>query len=906
MLGVEDEEEDLDDTHLCIKCNRTIIGLENYVKHRKDKTCNPNKATLTLNHVQNETPYTDRMGADTFSFNYPEDTPKAHETSADVKLPSENLEYHYDLGADFFFSSLELQSSAKRNPVKNSHDSRVLTRKTTATIISNHPEVHDDDWIPHQQDHESEKLMKAVCEIGDLKKDDPIFHKDEFPQESPESSSEEEDIDEFAPPRHHTGGKWKPSDPNNPERSPWGTRTLWDEPDDPEEPEDDFFSPPSNHTKGKWIPGSKITKLDYKSPIASSSKTPIWCHTCNKQLASQQIYERHLQTNLHKRKALPEIELAQSYAPQQSRMSHYAQQMFEQGVVSQEDILSPVKSSRMQNKTVKRLRRKVYSRCDVCRMKMRHHLMGKHLISHYHYRRMNLQPVKSLDAVLKNIHRIVLQSPFQCQPCRFYANSEDAFMAHWNSKSHQETVLDMNRLYCSFCKFECTDNAAMTLHLMGVDHQEVIWAINRSVPIIIREKVVIRCESCNTEFRYNIELRRHAVFCQPLTTQSSASDVYQSKFTCEFCSMVFKTRKALQRHERSRHDKIYYYCTICMENFESSQLARAHRQTLKHKLLSARAKGANLKKTCSVCSEILPDILQLKKHLAEKHPHKKYPCIHCGESFILWQELSSHRRNKTCGEVSRGKSWKNSDENMFENFGEDLINPPSYVNESEETYFSVHTEEDIEDETTQSQPILPRHSYEIIYKCDVCGSYFNNSTELRSHFDANHALAEGKQLKTTYKCKFCDQVFKKRFILEQHLHVHRDKMPCKRFVCPQEGCCFTGRSLGEVNTHIETHNTENRYQCLVENCTYQGKTLKHLKRHNTLKHGTRKEFKCPDCAYSTTSSSHLKRHQRIHTNDRPYKCPHCNYSARTSDSLAKHIKTKAHRSMKSNLDAENK
>lgn len=74
--------EDDDDTHFCIKCNLTVHGLDNYVHHRRSG-CRP-----------------------------PDDKNEAvHEST----VPA-TVSYPEILNADAFFSSLELQSSAKSNP----------------------------------------------------------------------------------------------------------------------------------------------------------------------------------------------------------------------------------------------------------------------------------------------------------------------------------------------------------------------------------------------------------------------------------------------------------------------------------------------------------------------------------------------------------------------------------------------------------------------------------------------------------------------------------------------------------------------------------------------------------------------------------------------------------------------
>ena len=81
--------EDDDDTHFCIKCNSTIQGLGNYVRHRQSRC----RIKPEVVHEPPSTPTT---------VSYPE-----------------------ILNADAFFSSLELQSSSKSNPLRTTSEDRL-------------------------------------------------------------------------------------------------------------------------------------------------------------------------------------------------------------------------------------------------------------------------------------------------------------------------------------------------------------------------------------------------------------------------------------------------------------------------------------------------------------------------------------------------------------------------------------------------------------------------------------------------------------------------------------------------------------------------------------------------------------------------------------------------------------
>uniref|UniRef100_A0A182VU33 C2H2-type domain-containing protein n=1 Tax=Anopheles minimus TaxID=112268 RepID=A0A182VU33_9DIPT len=744
MLNEEDTE--LDDTHLCIKCGSTVEGIENYIKHRKVNCTQPVKSsggtdgepgtgaignadqpTVAL-RVETATA-TEPAPYGTFDFTETIKEPEHHKKVPSYDYHNYELEphhhhhhhtdpehhrtdgskapdyknevnYEYELGADLFFSSLELQSSSKQKTAANTlpnasqhsgagvigggcspatkialSQSRPKTRKFTTSLVT---QLEPDQQQQQQQQHhplpddwlatpnESDKLMKAVSDISGHKKVElyPIFH-----QESPDPSDDDsEDEDDYnAPPRTHTGGKWKPENRPSPNvlRSTshwrhWPPESPLDKSIEQDEEDDSFksFSPPPGHTKGKWVPGSKIARLEYKpthEPVKSYEDN-YWCSICNRRLASRFVYERHLKSNLHLKRAQEEFELERAIKPplyanelsKQLTDAPYtggsAERPAEQVTTTGQLTKLPVK--------VKRKRKCYYTKCVVCQTRLPTHLLGKHLISRYHYRRMLNHPEQCFDVVLKNMHRIVLQSPFQCQPCRFYANNEVYFMEHWRSPEHEERVASSGKFWCSFCKFECEGNFQMTEHLLGANHREVIAVINRSVPIIIRKITRIRCNSCEQEFRYNAELRHHQRHCTAVSDEAmeEVRAKVQNTFTCELCSVTFPNRIRLLQHGQKLHRLANYYCSICECSFETAHESMQHRRTSRHKIMSARKnrKSNLVPKTCPVCKEKLPDVLELKQHIADNHPDVKYSCPQCGECFVLAQELGRHVRDKNC------------------------------------------------------------------------------------------------------------------------------------------------------------------------------------------------------------------------------------------------------------------
>lgn len=695
MLSEDLEDED---THMCIKCQSTILGLENYVVHRKSGCLGKRSDRDIIQHADHtyqtfDFPESSKDAEKSFHFNYdigPDDD--QHDVvggnSRDViamahgaddgdkvvgaddnpnKSLSKSYEYNYGLDADDFFSLLNLQSSSKTKQTQTPTgvEGTGGGKLDIDDKLDDGRKDHDIDWINAPSTSGTDKLMKAVHAISGTRNPQTpttCIYNYEYSHDSPDPPSEDDDDvgdvgdddDYAAPPRGHTGGKWKPSERSHrtllhSSASRWYER--WDMPEDSgshhvasmtnaESNEDllhDDYHPPPSHTKGKWVPGTKIIKLDYKTDPEPEKMfaEQFWCNSCNRKLSSRSIYERHLRSNLHRKRSQPEAELEEASLPLLRIDDIVTKRVSKPSRYAMGDVYATRAKRRKRtirgdyaksSGRVKRKRRCYYIKCDICKTRLRENLFGKHLISHYHYRRMLKNPDDSFDVILRNMHRIVLQSPFQCQPCRFYANTELCFWQHWMSPGHAFAVRGSGRFWCSFCKFECEGSDQMHRHLEAVDHQDVVRAINRSVPIIIRKRTVIACPNCHQEFQYNIELKKHAERCTQAVAVGTASNTYQDTHRCFICGMTFKSTVAYQRHCTRIHASRSFFCRPCEMTFDSAAAAKRHRTTAEHKIKAARAsKKDNLKRKCPVCGDIVDDLLLLKEHLKNRHPNDNYP-----------------------------------------------------------------------------------------------------------------------------------------------------------------------------------------------------------------------------------------------------------------------------------------
>ncbi|KAJ2953048.1 hypothetical protein O0L34_g7439 [Tuta absoluta] len=777
MLSPRDDDDD--DSHLCIKCNSTIVGLENYIKHRKERC--------------------------------------GKKTEAKTDIPTiDPLEPTYSLGADVFFQSLELQSSVKKTSLARLTPpipipKPTIDRKGNIAIPSTSREIprmspletnlRGEDWIGGHslriginEDNQT-KLINAVASIsGAVKKDIPTssysigyndYKGDDDSEESDES--EEEDDEEihptgakWKPPPNYTGGKWRPASPENEEwemqehsGGKWKSFLA-----DSNEREDDYDAPPPGHTKGKWVPGAHEKTQIMATTLQNKGAVQYWCGPCNRRLGTRAIYEKHLMSSLHMRKVLPEHELEFSghlepFRNTTEKRSARPSRFMDENIYTQTKRRNRRGTTKAKTEIIekrKKKRRPLFVQCSGCKSRVRLQMMGKHLISHYHFRKATeTDSPHYRQLILNNIAAVVYQSPFQCSPCKFYTNWLSNFMQHWFSDEHEEKMLSIDgRYWCSFCKFECDTSQEMLQHLNSSDHTEVVAAINRSMPIIIRKKSVMRCGTCYEEFRYNVEVKRHSAKTGHQLCYT-ATDDYQEIHKCQHCKARFKNSLALASHLKSKHKQRAFLCLVCSRSFSSAAEAKQHRHTSEHRIKKKeilKSRGfstVDLSKKCPHCPGklVLKNILELKDHISKVHPDKKRKCPKCGIAFVLPQEVSRHVRINACQAphipINAAILW---------NCSQCLFSTDSHA---ECLFHEVLHNEPLK----ELYKVMDRDRVVLKYTCPLCPKSFHKAS-LRRHLRQHTS-------ERPFVCTVCDANFTRQSSLDNHMRSKHEsgslKMP---------------------------------------------------------------------------------------------------------------------------------
>ena len=146
-------------------------------------------------------------------------------------------------------------------------------------------------------------------------------------------------------------------------------------------------------------------------------------------------------------------------------------------------------------------------------------------------------PEKSL--ILDNIHSIVSLSPYQCKPCKFYFTKRSQLLEHFEKKhSGSEESNQKNVSYGWICSACCrttkvTDAAGMLKHLKhSLEHEKMEAAIQKSIPIIIKNVKLRKCKHCQKVFLLRRECLSHELNCSMQKGPENGKNAGFSQIIC--------------------------------------------------------------------------------------------------------------------------------------------------------------------------------------------------------------------------------------------------------------------------------------------------------------------------------------------------------------------------------------
>ncbi|KAK6623568.1 hypothetical protein RUM43_009420 [Polyplax serrata] len=340
-----------------------------------------------------------------------------------------------------------------------------------------------------------------------------------------------------------------------------------------------------------------------------------------------------------------------------------------------------------------------------------------------------------------------------------------------------------------------------------------------------------QCIICGRAFSQKSNVRkhmmRHKVWPQAKQTlkitgdksQQSVSQSFldQMNYSCQYCTMSFKSYSLYKKHltlhsnfkvyrciqkgcdetfsdldEFLSHSKVHssaeFQCHICLKAFTSLGELGAHQYD--HDMTGKDKKEIEVKLKCEVCSAQFKTVESLKNHMAvDTH---NYECVHCVSVFSSERFLRRH--------------------------------------------IATHLD------PSQSK-----------YKCPNCKKTFRTQKYLNNHIFVH--LSE-----KPFSCEHCNKQFASKYRLKRHLAIHLNQ----HFECPFKaylGCHKTFYRKDKLRDHLTTHSN-----CRVRPCQLCSKTFssvaklnQHMKKEHKLVKG-KNVLKCMNCSQTFRKQKQLTQH----------------------------------------------
>ncbi|XP_022915192.1 zinc finger protein 423 homolog isoform X2 [Onthophagus taurus] len=400
------------------------------------------------------------------------------------------------------------------------------------------------------------------------------------------------------------------------------------------------------------------------------------------------------------------------------------------------------------------------------------------------------------------------------------------------------------------------------------------------------------------------------------------------KIACMYCGKDFATMNLMYQHINIDHSSLFfqhsslsYVCDLCSMKFDTSQTLREHLEGVHWKLnavgTSSQAKATDLsrKRKCDEPEDNrkTEEIKNSPSTVSSPYDTNDKPCIcsYCYAQMPNFKSFLVHMETHVSLNASSligycpvcGEPGRDPIEFSSHIFGHVV---------SDATGRCCHQCKKSFDQLDQ----LQKHHFEAhsqsVYKCTLCGEYFENEIAIQVHFNNKHCN-ECKH----YRCNLCPQQF------------FHDRLTADLHVSMRHGSQLSGRNqilnkfaapFGDVEPRLYQS-----YQCSFCHKMFQDEYLHHLhvlKEHNESREGeylvtsTSPNFSyksispqdglkmvpnipCEVCNRSDfTTESELLAHKKLHQTHVKAKigavslqCAYCNEHCKSRSDLENHMKS---------------